>query len=244
LSDIDFEKMERNSDHLLSFNNFLSTSIDRDVSFTFANSALDDPSLGLVGVIFRMDINPSKSSTPFASLKNINQYSNSEQEILFSMHTVIRIGEIDQIQDRLGEVHLILTDDDDPELRNLTDYIRLEIEAGFGWQTMGQLMTKMGEFDKAIEIYHTLLETIPNSSNEEMIRFLITNYNNVALAYDGKGDFSTALSYYEKILEIEEKVLPENHSSFAITYNNMATAHRSTGNYQVALTYLQKTVEI
>ncbi len=242
LSNVDFEKLKRNKGGLLSFNNFLSTSFDRDVSFMFADSVSGDPNL--IGILFRMTINPSLSSTPFASIESISQYGDSEKEVLFSMHTIFRIDEMEQIQDRLWRIDLILTDDDDQELRNLTEYVRLEIETGSGWQTMGQLMTKMGEFDKAIEIYSTLLETTPDNSEEETIRFLITNYNNIAAAYDGKGDFCTALEYYKKTLEIEEKYFPENHSQIAITYNNMAVTHGSMRNYLEALQYLQKTLEI
>ncbi|CAF3469752.1 unnamed protein product, partial [Rotaria sp. Silwood2] len=56
------------------------------------------------------------SSTPFAL---IDEYSAipQEQEILFSMHTVFRVGEIKQSasNSRLWEVQLTLTDDNDPQ---------------------------------------------------------------------------------------------------------------------------------
>jgi hypothetical protein len=91
LSNDDFDKLKKNKGGLFSSNNFLSTSIDRDVSFAFADSARQDP--GITGILFRMEIDSSTSSTPFASVSDISPY-NDEEEILFSMHTVFRIGEM------------------------------------------------------------------------------------------------------------------------------------------------------
>lgn len=59
----DFEKMLANKGGLLSFNSFLSTSRNRSTSFDFARRALADAQL--MGVLFIMNIDPSRSSTPF-----------------------------------------------------------------------------------------------------------------------------------------------------------------------------------
>ena len=64
LSKPDFEKMKATKGGLMSFNNFLSTSKDHDVSLRFARNALADPDS--VGILFVMTIDPSKSTTPFA----------------------------------------------------------------------------------------------------------------------------------------------------------------------------------
>ncbi len=49
------------------------------------------------------------------------------------------------------------------------------------------------------------------------------------------GDYSTALSYYVKTLEIEQKLLPSDHFLLAITYNNIAAVYQSVGDYSTAL---------
>ncbi|CAF4842487.1 unnamed protein product, partial [Rotaria sp. Silwood2] len=87
-----------------------------------------------------MTIDPTVSSTPFASIREVS-YFQAEEEILFSMHSVFRIGEVRQIDQEspLYEVHLKLTSDDDEQLRQLTDYIRGEV-AGSGWYRMGKLL--------------------------------------------------------------------------------------------------------
>ena len=123
----DFQKMEETKGGLMSFNNFLSTSKDHDVSLGFAHSALADPDS--VGILFIMTIDPSKSKTPFASINGIS-YFPKEDEILFSMHSVFHILDIKSMSEnqRLIQVDLTLAgEDNDKDLRQLTDRIREEI---------------------------------------------------------------------------------------------------------------------
>jgi hypothetical protein len=91
-----------------------------------------------------MTIDPSVSSAPFASIQNVSFFQ-TEEEILFSMHTVFRIGEINKMDnnDSLYQVDLKLTADDDQELRTLTERIRKEVVGSTGWKRLGQLLLKL-----------------------------------------------------------------------------------------------------
>jgi hypothetical protein len=80
---------------LISFNNFLSTSKKETIARIYARRAMNDS--GLIGVVFKMVIDPWVSSTPFALINDVSFFKSSEQEILFSMHTVFRIGNINKI---------------------------------------------------------------------------------------------------------------------------------------------------
>ena len=55
-------------------------------------------------------------------------YYQTEEEILFSMHSIFRIGQIEQIDEnnRLWQVDLTLTNDNDPQLYALTERMREE----------------------------------------------------------------------------------------------------------------------
>jgi hypothetical protein len=114
-----------------------------------------------------MSIDSSVSCTPFASIDEVS-YFQTEVEILFSMHTVFRIGEIKQIDshNQLYQVELTLTSDDDPQLRILTERIREEAGGGTGWQKIGQLLLKIPQFDKAEELYTILLEQTTDESEK------------------------------------------------------------------------------
>ena len=111
----DFEKLRKTKGGLLSFDNFLSTSLDRDISYSFALSVSDVTAL--IPILFHITVDPSKSTTPFACIDNFSYYPR-EKEILFSMHTVFRIGEITQDfeHQKLYKVELTLTDENDPQL--------------------------------------------------------------------------------------------------------------------------------
>ncbi|CAF4251888.1 unnamed protein product, partial [Adineta steineri] len=115
LSTGDFEKMSKTKGGLISFNNFLSTSKVRNISLGFAQNATKNPYQ--VGVFFVIKIDPSQLTTPFASIAGISKFQ-GEEEVLFSMHSVFRIQNIKQMggNNRLYEVNLTLTADNDPEL--------------------------------------------------------------------------------------------------------------------------------
>jgi hypothetical protein len=99
---------------LLSFNNFLSTSKNRDVSLKFARRTISTSDLA--GILFIMKIDPSIPLTPFASIHDVSAYQ-TEEEILFSMHSVFRIEQMKEIDrnDRLWQMDLLLTSDNDPD---------------------------------------------------------------------------------------------------------------------------------
>lgn len=163
MSMIDFENMRTSEGGLISFNSFLSTSTNREISYLFADSARQKSDT--VGILLVIEIDPSISTIPFASLKDISYYSNeqnNENEILFSMHTVYRIGQINQIDNHFWQVNLTLTNDNDAQLKHLTDYVRQELGGANGSHSLVSLLIKMGDFSNAEQISHTLFQTASN----------------------------------------------------------------------------------
>ncbi|CAF4943842.1 unnamed protein product, partial [Rotaria socialis] len=139
MSKEDFQKLRDSEGGLLSFNNFLSTSKKEKVATSFAQRALRKYP-DKVGVMFIMTIDPSKISTsitPFAMIDNHSALE-GEQEVLFTMHTVFRVGKIKQPTEKscLWEVPLTITDESDPQLACLTDYIKEEVQGTSGWKRM------------------------------------------------------------------------------------------------------------
>ena len=115
-----------------------------------------------MGILFTITIDPSKSSVPFASVDRISQFP-GEDEILFSMHAVFRISEIKPINEtnRLFEVELTLTSDNDEDLLQLTESIRKTIPGPTGWNQLGYLLLQLQQAEGAQQIYETLLD--PNN---------------------------------------------------------------------------------
>ncbi|CAF1293724.1 unnamed protein product [Adineta steineri] len=237
LSKVNFEKLLETEGGLMSFNNFLSTSTNKDVSFTFADSI--STITNMVGILFVISIDSRISSAPFASIKKFSSFE-AEEEILFSMHTVFRIGIIKQMTDnsQLYEVELQLTADDDKQLRVLTNQIAKEAAGNTGWQRLGNLLLKIGHSDKAEELYNLLLEQTFDESEKALY------YHQLGYVKTDQRDQKMAIWYYEKALDICEKILPSNHVTLATSYNNVGAVYDHLGEYSKALSYHEKALNI
>jgi len=238
LSQADFNQLKQNQGGLLAFNNFLSTSKNRETSLDFIRR---NPGKGdLVSVLFVMRIDPSIQNAQFANVDKISAIS-TEEEILFSMHSVFRTGQTKQFPGSIPiwEVTLTLTSDNDPELSKLTESIQKEASSSYkGWHRLGKLLITLAKFDKANELYEILLEQACDQNEKAYI------FHQFGTIHDGQGNYNEAVEYYEKSLEISKKSLPANHSSLAILYNNIGLVYKSMGEYSKALEYYEKDLEI
>jgi tetratricopeptide (TPR) repeat protein len=232
------EKIIENKDGLLFFNNFLSTSTDLEVAMMFAESARTNPDL--MGVIFRMEINSSITSFPFASLDNISYYSYFEKEILFSMHTVFRIVEIKQINDSLWEVDLTLTTDNDQQLLRLAKHMRRVTQGTTVWHRLGWLMIQMGEYDLAEDVHKALIE-ITNKDDWQELVFL---HHQLGYILKEKGDLANALSHYRISLDRKLMYLQIDDPYVSLTFSNIGTIYRQQGNLNKALEHFQQILKV
>ncbi|CAF3059577.1 unnamed protein product [Rotaria sp. Silwood2] len=238
LTKTDFNQLMKTQGGLLSFNTFLSTSKNQNVSLTFARQSLLNSDL--IGVLFVMTINPTLLSTPFASIKNVSYYQ-TEREILFSMHSVFRIGHIKQIEqdnDRLWQVELKLTSDDDPQRRNLTERIRNEISWLTGWHRLGRFLIMIGHFIKAEDLYKILFEQSDNEAEKAHIM------HHLGVIKDGQGDYEMAINFYEKSLEINREILSPDHHFLGSSYDGIGLVYTKKHDYSKALASLEKSLEI
>ena len=238
LSKTDFEQMSKIKGGLMSFNNFLSTSTNRDISLDFARGALFNSNM--VGILCIMTIYPSKSTTPFASIKDESAIS-QEDEVLFSMHSVFRIDDIQRMDEneRLFRVNLTLTSDNDEDLRVLTKRIQEESDPDCKeWYRLGKLLLQLDLPDKALEVYEVLL----GQASDDIEKAL--SYHHIGWAKHLKGEYKEALIYYEKALKIRQQLLPSNHPDLGHSYNCIGLVYYSMGEYSKALSSHEKALEI
>ena len=239
MDEAQFKKMTANNGCLLSFNCFLSTSKDPTVALYFAQRAATNPDL--VGVFFVMTIDPAQSTTPFASIMGVGYFGNKEDEVLFSMHTVFRIGTITPIDERhcFFRVELTLTHHNDQDSRQLTDRIREEtFPDSKGWYRLGSVLLKMGQPDKAQRVYQLLLE----KKIEENAKGPI--YHQLGMIKNRLGEYEEAIQFYEKSLAIKQQSLPPHHPDFASSYNNIGAVYFNMDDYPKALSSYEKALAI
>jgi tetratricopeptide (TPR) repeat protein len=238
LSQTDFNQLKTTQGGLISFNNFLSTSLDRAVSLAFAESTISNPDL--IGVLFEINIDPSISSSSFANIKNVS-YFQGEEEILFSMHSVFRIGQVKQIEKNntyLWQVELTLSSDNDPQLQELTKIMQKDTEGPTGWFRLGRLMIKIAQFDKAEQVFEIILDRTTDEKEKGQIYYYLGRIKKE------QGKYREAITYYEKSLKIRQKTLPANHPDLATSYNNIGLVYKNMEEYLKAFSYYEKALEI
>ena len=71
---------------------------------------------------------------------------------------------------------------------------------------------------------------------------LIRPYNNLGIVYYYKGDYRKALSYYQKVVDIQQKAQVNNTEGIANTLNNIGMIHTLRGDYSLAIEYFEKSV--
>ncbi|CAF4272394.1 unnamed protein product [Rotaria socialis] len=234
----EFQNLKKNAGGLLAFNCFLSTTTDRLLAMGFAIGAVSDPTLA--AIIFEIDINDNKEVlSPFALLNGLSFFE-SENEILFSMHSIFRIGEIAQLDNGVWNVKLILTHDDDADLRRLMTVMRRDVEGSTGLYRLGLLMAKMGEWDKAKDVYELLAEKTSDDENS----MLASLHHQLGVIYYQKADLQNALIHYQKSLNISLKYLSSDALRLAPTYTNIGITFCKQGDLDRGIGYYQQALNI
>ncbi|CAF4034575.1 unnamed protein product [Rotaria sordida] len=243
LSMEDFDKMKQTKGGLMSFNNFISTSRQRDISLGFARLSLYNTNS--VAILFVMNIDPMvcvQSKIPYVDVKGVGYYDNKEEEVLFTTHTIFRVNQMKRIEendtDRLWQVNLTLTDDDDNELNTLTKHLRADHKWTTGWNRLGRILIELGDPAKAEHLYTILLDKA--SSDYDRVEY----YHQLGTVYTNMGEHSKALSSYERSLEINKIALPPNHPNLASSYNNIGEVYRMRGEYSKTLSSFERSLEI
>ncbi|CAF2075667.1 unnamed protein product [Rotaria magnacalcarata] len=235
-----FQQLVDTKGGFIAFNNFLSTNKDKEIAIDFVERAMRKNN-DILGVVFIMKIDPSKvltTDTPFALIDEYNAIPQGK-EILFTMNTVFRVGDIKQAvnNNRLWKVRLTMVDDNDTELAMLT--LRMKKGISFnGWYELGQWMLHVGLFDQAEELYNDLLENAASDDDKICI------YHELARAKEGPKKYEEAIIFYEKKVEIKQKTVSADDPSLASTYIIIGQLYDNIGNYSKALEFYRKSHNI
>jgi hypothetical protein len=101
----ELDDLKENKDGFISMNSFLSATQNEEVAFMFSGDG-QTTELDEVSVIYEMSIDTNIRSTPYAKIKSINP---DEQEILFSMGSIFRIRDVEEVIDHAGVFRVKLT---------------------------------------------------------------------------------------------------------------------------------------
>jgi tetratricopeptide (TPR) repeat protein len=170
-----------------------------------------------------MTMDPSITSTPFANVRDVS-YFQGEDEILFSMHSIFRIKHIKQMDssnNRLWQVDLALTSDNDPELFALTEYIRKEtFPSKQGWYRLSNILVTLGQFDKAEALCDVLLARTSDDRQKGSI------YHTLGMVKYNQQKLADAIQFFEKSIEFMQKFPSPTQGELLVSYNNIGVVYQ------------------
>ncbi|CAF3765563.1 unnamed protein product [Rotaria socialis] len=234
----EFNKLRNGVGGLLSFNNFLSTSLNRNIARDFAEPAkyLSDET----SVIFSMNIDSHKSKCSFIVVGNLGFYQNLEQEVLFSMGTVFLIENVKKTSTDQWEVQLTLTDNTVDNLAHYTAKVRKQIHSSHILISLVKLMDEMGQY-KMIDVFADVFAE-DNIIHQHPGR-LAEMQHAMGSAYLSAGNKNKALEFLENALATYLTLVPADYPSLSPTYNNIGSVYLSKKNHKKALEYQQKALD-
>ncbi|CAF1093501.1 unnamed protein product [Adineta ricciae] len=233
-----FTALKESVGGLLAFNSFLSTSKKEQVARGFLGTALTngDP----IGLLFMITVSPLISSAVYADVTGVSFYEKNEAEVLFSFATIFRIQDIclESNNPEVWIVKLQLTSDEDRKLNIVMDRMRNEIEGSTPLYKLGALMIKVGQYNKAEEVYLKLMKDATNNTEMGNIyhQFGFTKYK--------QGNPRKALEAYQRALNLYLACFGNDHANVAAVYNNMGLAYDSLEDQSQALICYQEAQHI
>ncbi|CAF0802568.1 unnamed protein product [Adineta steineri] len=227
----EFDRMHKSIGEFISINSFFSTSRNRKRALEFTNNI--PPSDSIRQILFDIKVDIRLSTKPFADVTKLS-YFEEEEEILFMLGSVFRITNVVYSkQEQVWVAELMLCNENDHDLRDLFSYHKEKIGKDLSnFVPLGDILFKMGEFDKARQYYKRILTEL--STIDLSTASCYFGLGNVAIEQD---QYPAALAYHLKALDVKQKFLDENDPRIASSYNQIGAAYRRLGVYDRALEY-------
>jgi tetratricopeptide (TPR) repeat protein len=233
----ELEKLKSNIGGLLSISNFFSTTKYKELAIIYAGQSTDDE----LAVLFEIELKPCHAhNSPYANIGNISHFGEGEREWLFSMCSIFRVEQVNRRDDGLWSVHLTLTSSYDEELSMLTTFMAREIGLDdlHSLVACAMLLSKMGEYAKAVKLYEKVLATKIAWKTRSTI------LNNLGIMYSSLGLDDKARDALEQSLQIAKENLAENDPELSSIYSNLGTLYERQKLSDLALEQYQHALEL
>jgi len=103
----------------------------------------------------------------------------------------------------------------------------------------GSIYNRKGEYDKSIEIQNMALELLKKHEASKID--LAGIYNSIGTCLWAKNDFTSALDYYMKGLDIHQE--NQDYRGMASSYNNIGIVYIRKGDFNKASQFIEKSIE-
>ncbi|CAF1050477.1 unnamed protein product [Rotaria sordida] len=238
MTNSEFENVEKSLGSLLSFKDFLIATLERNIALRFVNILRNDSNV--IGIIYRITIDPLLSSIPYIALNHLSYLSNTDGNILLSMNTIFRIDQIEQIHERFYEINLIPATKKDEEIKNVVEFMQETLEGLSGWYKLCKIMLDMKQYNQVENILKYLYNQIEDNQREE--RAFIQH--ELGYVCELKDNLIMSINHYKQAIDIYLTYLPSNHSTLLSTYINLASVLHKQGDLNGALQQYRNALKI
>ncbi|CAF3824554.1 unnamed protein product, partial [Rotaria sp. Silwood1] len=223
--------LQANTGELIAINSFMSTWNDRMKAIDFHK---EQHHVGLKHILFEIEVDYTKKSRPFA------QINRKEQDLtLFMLGCVFRIRSI--MEDHTFHCYVMkieLCSDDDCDLKNIFDHMtKVFIQPETDLITLGSLLHRMGELDKARKYFQLLLSELDENDPDRAHCF-----DGLGHIENDQGRFGEALKYHQQALNLRmsHNSSHTNHSLIALSHIHIANDYKDMGEYNAASQNVEK----
>jgi tetratricopeptide (TPR) repeat protein len=229
LSNDQFLSLQKSVGGLISFNTFLFTTIDKEVSLNSAQQSQNDPDIR--GVLFKIEIDSTRKSYPFVILDELDYHKDTDRHVLFSLNAVFRIKRIRELNDQIFQVDLILCENDDKNLKIVNENIEKKFGNLDGFLRLAQIMIYSGENDQAKKLYEILLDRTSEQEAEKLARI----HYKLGHIDREKKNMENALDHYIKSYEFQLALVPKDDPSLCQIYIDMGIIEQELGHFDQGL---------
>jgi tetratricopeptide (TPR) repeat protein len=253
------ETIRQEVNNLLSFDTFLSTSLNKDIALQFAQKKSNNDN---ESILFHIEIDTNKLQRPFADISHLSAVECND-EILFSIGTVFRINHVakEKTSDGIWFVYLSSIDENNKQLKHeikqtqitLLNFFKrvwqAQIKRGDRYQiatsyiNMASMYYKQNEYQKSLDLYQKALENLLELSSPNPLT-IATYQSNIAMVYTALEQQTEALKLYEKVFKIRIKHCEPNDPLLIDTLHTIGHIYCRKKEFDKALKQYYKALKI
>ena len=250
----EFDQLNQNIGSLILMNNFLSTSLTKELALIYSGDGEQKPNRE--SIIYQIHIDHEHgSSQPFANIREFSIFPD-EDEILFATGTIFHLHSIYSEGNR-WIVELILTDGKLSDTDDVNHYLNIYPEEESTLTGFGLILLRAGQYEKAEKYFQLQLL----SHNAPPIRIDSSGPRNQddfgrGLHYLLDRHVETSNSFYDNPCEnvffggspTQQEILARGFTRnqlryTGVTYNNLGLVNHSMGKFEKALGYYNQALE-
>lgn len=110
------------------------------------------------------------------------------------------------------------------------------------YKNRGDYLMKMEKAEEALNIFRTAENMLGGGEWDQLEQILL--WNKIGTAYQLKGDYGTAREYYEKVIEIEEKMDGVSPRELSTDYSSLGCLFLDMGLYEEAYDSIKKAIKL